>query len=177
MHCLNFDAGVLTVHDGKGKKDRTVPLPETIAPDLRAHLESVKDLHHRDLDRDYGGVFLPNALEEKYKNAPKEIVWQWFFPAIQLTYVEKAGEYRRYHLHETHVQKAIRQAVRTAGIAKRVSPYTFRHSFAGHLLQANYDIRTIQELLGHSDVRTTEIYTHVMKKGIDFVKSPLDLLA
>ncbi|MCD6293882.1 MAG: integron integrase [Deltaproteobacteria bacterium] len=176
VHCLNFDAGVLTVHDGKGKKDRTVPLPQTIVLDLQKHLDSVKDLHQRDLNRGYGGVFLPNALEEKYKNAPKEIVWQWFFPAIQLTYVEKAGEYRRYHLHETHVQKAIRQAVRTTGIAKRVSSHTFRHTFASHLLQANFDIRTIQELLGHSDVRTTMIYTHTVKSvTLKEAKSPLDL--
>lgn len=176
VHCFNFDAGVLTVHDGKGKKDRTVPLPQTIAPDLRTHLESVKDLHQRDLDRDYGGAFLPNALEKKYKNAPKEIVWQWFSPAIQLTYVEKTGEYRRYHLHETHVQKAIRQAVRTTGIAKRVSAHTFRHTFASHLLQANFDIRTIQELLGHSDVRTTMIYNHTVKSiTLKEAKSPLDL--
>jgi integrase len=105
VHCFNFDAGVLTMHDGKGPKDRTVPLPATILPELRAQLASLKDLHQRDLERDYAGMFLMNALENKYKPAAKEFIWQWFFPAKQLTSMQKTGEYRRYHLHETHVQK------------------------------------------------------------------------
>jgi len=175
VHCFNFDAGVLTVHDGKGQKDRTIPLPETILPELKVQLESLKHLFQRDLDRKFSGVFLMNMLEKKYKNAAKQFIWQWFFPAKQLTYVKDAGEYRRYHLHETHVQKAIKMAVGKAGICKRASAHTFRHSFASHLLQKNYDIRTIQELLGHSDVRTTMIYTHTVKSvTIKEAKSPLD---
>ena len=175
VHCMNFDAGILTVHDGKGQKDRTAPLPEKILPELRGYLESLKDLHKRDLKRKYAGVFLVNALEQKYKNAAKEFIWQWFFPAKQLTCEKKTGEYRRYYLHGTHVQKAIKEAVSNSRICKRATAHTFRHSFASHLLQANYDIRTIQELLGHSDVRTTMIYTHTIKsQTIKDAKSPLD---
>ncbi|MCF6291617.1 MAG: integron integrase [Desulfobacterales bacterium] len=172
---FNFDAMILTVHDGKGKKDRTVPLPEKIIPELKTHLESVIILHEQDLKTGYAGTFLTNLLEKKYKNAAKELPWQWFFPAKTLTFVPEENGYRRYHLHETHVQKAIRQAVKKARICKRASSHTFRHSFASHLLQANYDIRTIQELLGHSDVRTTMIYTHTIKsRTIKEAKSPLD---
>jgi integron integrase len=175
VHCFNFDALVLTVHDGKGQKDRTVPLPKTIISELRKQLEFVKDLHQRDLARNYDGVFLMNSLDKKYKNAAKDFIWQWFFPAKQMTYVEATGEHRRYHLHETHVQRAIKQAVSEAAVPKRASAHTFRHSFASHLLQRNYDIRTIQELLGHSDVRTTMIYTHTIKsQTIKEAKSPLD---
>jgi site-specific recombinase XerD len=172
---LNFDTGILTVHDGKGKKDRTVPLPEKIIPELKDHLEFVISLHQEDLKSGYAGAFLPNRIEKKYKNAARELVWQWFFPAKTLTFVAEKNEFRRYYLHKTHVQKAIKRAVNTANIPKRASAHTFRHSFASHLLQANYDIRTIQELLGHSDVRTTMIYTHTVKSvTIKDAKSPLD---
>jgi len=175
IQSLNFDFGVLTVHDGKGKKDRTVPLPQSIIPDLKAHLERVKKLHDNDLAEDYSGAFMFDSIEKKYKNCAKEFVWQWFFPAKTLTFVPESKEHRRYHLHETHVQKSIKRAVNKAKLSKRATAHTFRHSYASHLLQANYDIRTIQELLGHSDVRTTMIYTHTIKSTtIKEAKSPLD---
>ena len=175
IHNFNFDHHVLTIHDGKGKKDRTVPLPEALRDDLQNQVKKVMALHEADLKDGYSGVFMPDRLEKKYKHAPRELNWQWFFPAKKLTFVSDTDEYRRYHLHETHVQKAIKKAVRKSKILKRASAYTFRHSFASHLIAANYDIRTIQELLGHSDVRTTMIYTRtIQSRTIKETKSPLD---
>ncbi|MCP4400649.1 MAG: tyrosine-type recombinase/integrase, partial [bacterium] len=162
VQCFNFDERLLTVHDGKGQKDRTVPLPETILPELQAQLDVVKTVHRQDLDKEYAGTFLVHALGKKYTHAAKSFVWQWFFPAKTLTYVKDAGEYRRYHLHKSHVQKAIKHAVEKAQICKRATAHSFRHCFASHLLQANDDIRTIQELLGHSNLKTTMIYTHTV---------------
>lgn len=172
---FNFDMKVLTIHDGKGKKDRTVPIPDSLLNQLTTQLQRVIALHEEDCRSGYSGVFLPNQLEAKYKNAARELVWQWFFPAKQLTTVEKSSEQRRYHVHESLLQKSLRTAVKKANIPKRVTSHTFRHSFASHLLQANYDIRTIQELMGHSDVRTTMIYTHTVKSTTKKeAKSPLD---
>lgn len=171
---FNFDAGILTVH-GKGGKDRTVPIPQMIVPELTEQLEAIKKLHDEDLAAGFTGVFLDDLLEKKYPNAAKDFIWQWFFPQQSLTFVEEARERRRYHLHETHVQQALYEAVRRAKLTKRVTAHTFRHSFATHLLQANYDIRTIQTLLGHADVRTTMIYTHcVPSRTVKEAKSPLD---
>jgi len=171
---FNFDAGILTVH-GKGGKDRTLPIPQAIMPELMAQFEAIQKLHDADIAAGYAGVFLDNQLEKKYPKAGKDFIWQWFFPQKSLTIVEDTKEHRRYHLHDRHVQEALYEAVRRAKLTKRVTSHTFRHSFATHLLQANYDIRTIQTLLGHSDVRTTMIYTHYVKsRTIKEVKSPLD---
>ena len=172
---LNFAMKVVTVHEGKGRKDRTVPLPQVLVPELKAQLERVRQVHQQDLAAGYAGTFLLGALAAKYKGAAKELAWQWVFPAKTLTLVPATQEYRRYHLHETHVQKALKQAVVRSQIAKRASAHTLRHSFASHLLQANYDIRTIQELLGHSEVKTTMIYTHTVPSvTLKEAKSPLD---
>jgi integron integrase len=173
---FNFDQMVLTIHDGKGKKDRTLPLPETMYAALNDQVKRVVALHRADIESGYAGVFLPGALERKYPNAAKELIWQWFFPARELTFLPERNEYRRYHYHDRHIQKAIKRAVGKAGLLKRATAHTFRHTFASHLLAANFDIRTIQEMLGHSDVRTTMIYTHTIRsKTVKEMKSPLDL--
>lgn len=172
---FNFDSGKLLVH-GKGKKDRTVPIPESIIFELKAQIVRVGKLHDRDLAEGYDGVFLDDAIETKYPKAPKEYIHQWFFPQRPLTLVEETGQYRRYHLHESDFQRALYKAVCATKIPKRIKSHTFRHSFATHLLQAGYDIRIIQTLLGHSSLKTTMIYTHcVPVRTVKEQKSPLDL--
>ncbi len=175
MQCLDFSENIVTIHDGKGQKDRTLPLPLTILPELHAHIEKLKILHQSDLEENYLGVFMPNSIGRKYPSQARDFSWQWLFPAKALTLVPDEGAYRRYHLHETHVQKAIRSAVQRCQLTKRATAHTFRHSFASHLLQANYDIRTIQKMLGHTDVRTTMIYTNTVRsRTVQEQKSPLD---
>jgi integron integrase len=175
LHNFNFDTGMLSVQFGKGGKSRTVPLPEAIRGETTAQVERVRALHREDVAKGYAGVFLPGLFEKKAGGAARELVWQWFFPAQSLTWVESPGEWRRYHVHETDIQRAVKAAAARAGIPKRVSPHTLRHTFATHLLQANYDIRQIQEMLGHSDVRTTMIYTHTIRSDLKPLRSPLDL--
>jgi integron integrase len=171
---IDFEMKEITVRSGKGDKDRRVMLPEAVSPALREHLERVRILHERDLADGFGEVYLPDALECKFPNAARDWRWQWVFPSKSLSVDPRSGKKRRHHVHETFLNKAIYQAVRTAGLTKRVSAHTFRHSFATHLLENHYDIRTVQELLGHNDVSTTMIYTHVLRQGGQGVHSPLD---
>ena len=172
---IDFDYRQILVRDGKGQKDRVTPLPEMLVEPLKIHLLKVKALHGLDLAEGFGQVYLPFALERKYLNANREWGWQYVFPSQKRSVDPRTGAVRRHHLSELVLQRAVKRAIRAAGIYKPASCHTFRHSFATHLLENGYDIRTIQELLGHKDVSTTMIYTHVMKKGGKGVRSPLDL--
>jgi len=181
MECLRLrvkdvDYGMnqIMVRDGKGKIDRITVLPESVKPGLKEHLKRVKTIHENDLSQGYGRVYLPYALSRKYPNADREWGWQYVFPSKSLSKDPRTGNIRRHHIHENSLQKAVKKAVQLTNINKPISSHTFRHSFATHLLESGYDIRTVQELLGHKDVNTTMIYTHVLNKGGKAVRSPID---
>ncbi len=176
VHDLDLQRLQITVRDGKGGKDRRTMLPSRLVEGLKAHLEAVRRLHRQDLAEGYGKVQLPHALDRKYPHAPVEWGWQWVFPQQHRWRNSETGEQGRHHLDPTVIQKAVRRAVLASGIITPATCHTFRHSFATHLLETGQDIRTIQELLGHQDIKTTMIYTHVLNRGPLGVRSPADAL-
>lgn len=173
---LDFERGEVTVRRGKGQKDRRVMLPQAVRKELLEHLEGVRRQHNADLAAGLGRVVLPEALARKFPGAPTDWRWQFVFPAGRICRDVRWGGPLRYHIHESVIQRAVTAAARQAGVTKRVGCHTFRHSFATHLLEAGYDIRTVQELLGHADVSTTMMYTHVLNRGGLGLRSPLDRL-
>jgi integron integrase len=173
---LDIERGKIYLRGAKGGKDRVSIIASFVQEKLQKQLQRVKQLHDEDLAQGYGNVFIPEALARKYPSAEKEFRWQYVFPAKKRSRDPRTGIVRRHHILESGLQKAVKKAVDRAGITKRVSCHTFRHSFATHMLENGVNIRVVQELMGHADVKTTEIYTHVMEKNISDVKSPLDFL-
>ena len=173
---IDFGNGYITVRAGKGDKDRTTLLPDSIRDDLQKHMQRVRHMYDKDLSEGKANVWLPGALAKKYPSAPKSWEWQYLFPSKSLSRDPQSGEIRRHHLDCSGIQKAIRSASKKIGTNKRVTSHTLRHSFATHLLEAGTNIRVVQKLLGHADVKTTEIYTHVLQQNLGAVKSPLDSL-
>jgi integron integrase len=171
---IDFSIRQILVCEGEGNKDRRTTLPAAVKEPLAAHLGHVRELHQHDLSRGFGRVYVPDALQRKYPHANREWGWQWVFPASQISLDPRSGEHRRHHLHESVLQRAVKEAARNTGLTKPVNCHALRHSFATHLLEDGYDIRTIQELLGHRDVKTTMIDTHVLNRGGKGVYSPMD---